>query len=203
MRSIILTAFVLVTLAASAAAQQLYIPRNVAAAYKNGTRSMDGKPGPKYWQNHGVYNISVNVAPPDRKVTGSEEITYANNSPIALKNLIIRLELNSHQPEAPRDSPISTDYLTSGTHIDEYTENGKVKQVEDVKGLTWTRIALDQPLAPGASIKLSFKWHYDLSVKSNREGMIYTSTAFIAYFYPRVAVYDDTDGWDTQFFTEG
>jgi hypothetical protein len=203
MRSIILTAFVLVTLAVSAAAQQLYMPRNVARAYAAGTRSPDGRPGPKYWQNKGVYNISINVAPPDRKVTGSEDITYTNNSPKPLPMLIVRLELNSHQPEAPREEPISTDYLTSGVHIDEYSENGKVKKIETVPGLTWTKITLDTPLAPGASVKLAFKWHYDLSVKSNREGMIDPSTAFIAYFYPRVAVYDDTDGWDTQFFTEG
>jgi hypothetical protein len=211
MKKILFAAFALVSLATLTAAQQLYVPRNVAAAYKNGTRANDGRPGPKYWQNKGVYNISINVAPPNRAVTGSEEITYTNNSPNALKGLVIRLELNSHQPEAPREQPTSTDYLTSGVNIDEYSENGKVRKLEDAvpkgllgqKGFTWTQIALEQPLAAGASIKLGFKWHYDLSVKSNREGMIDTSTAFIAYFYPRVAVYDDTDGWDTQFFTEG
>lgn len=203
MKRIVLTAFVLTSLAAAAAAQQLYMPRNVAAAYKNGTRSTDGRPGPKYWQNHGIYNISITVAPPSRTVTGAEDITYTNNSPDAMKELVIRLELNSHQPEAPREEPIPTDYLTSGVHLDEYSENGKVKPVEDVKGLTWTKINLDTPLAAGASIKLGFKWHYDLSVKSNREGMIDPTTEFIAYFYPRVAVYDDTDGWDTDFFVEG
>lgn len=98
MRSLFFAALFLVSLVASAAAQQLYMPRNVATAYKNGTRSIDGRPGPKYWQNHGVYNIALNVALPDRKVTGSEEITYTNNSPDPLPFLIIRLELNSHQP---------------------------------------------------------------------------------------------------------
>src|SRR5947209_19212970 len=114
MRTILFTTLFLVSLVASAAAQQLYMPRNVAAAYKNGTRSADGRPGPKYWQNKGVYNISINVAPPDRKVTGTEEITYTNNSPKPLPFLVIRLELNSHQPEAPREQPISSDYLTNG-----------------------------------------------------------------------------------------
>src|SRR3954454_1410258 len=101
------------------------MPRNVAQAYAKGTRSPDGRPGPKYWQNKAVYNISISVAPPNRAVTGSEDITYTNNSPDTLKTLIIRLELNSHQPEAPRDNLISTDYLTSGVHVDEYAENGK------------------------------------------------------------------------------
>jgi hypothetical protein len=202
MRSILLTAILLTASFTFVAGQQLYVPRNVARAYAAGTRSSDGKPGPKYWQNKGIYNISINVAPPSRTVTGTEEITYTNNSPDPLKNLIIRLELNSHQPEAPREESVETAYLTGGVHIDEYSENGKTKPVEDVKGPTWTKIALDKSLGPGESIKLHFKWHYDLSVKSGREGMIDPTTEFIAYFYPRVAVYDDTDGWDTQFFRE-
>src|SRR3954447_10225057 len=85
--------------------QQLYMPRNVARAVANGTRSTDGKPGPKYWQNKGVCNISLNVAPPNRTVSGSEEIVYTNNSPNTLENLVFRIEMNVHQPEAPREDP--------------------------------------------------------------------------------------------------
>ncbi len=189
--------------AGSSAQTTLYMPRNVTRAYAAGTRSADGRPGPKYWQNRGVYNISISVNPPDRTVRGSEEITYTNSSPGPLDELVFRLELNSHQPEAPREVPVSSDYITSGIQIDEYTENGKVKQWRDPKGLTFCPIALDKPLPAGESIKLGFKWHYELSKKSNREGVIDPSSFFIAYFYPRVAVYDDTDGWDTGFFVEG
>jgi hypothetical protein len=207
MRSVLFTTLFIVSVG-FASAQQLYMPRNIAHAYIAGTRAPDGRPGPKYWQNKGVYNISISVAPPARAVTGSEEITYTNNSPDTLKELVIRLELNSHQPEAPREQPISTDYLTSGVHIDGFSENGKAKDWDEktndkIKGLTWFQAKLETPLQPGQSVKLSIRWHYDLSVKSSREGMIDPSTAFVAYFYPRVAVYDDTDGWDTQFFTEG
>ncbi|MDQ6762550.1 MAG: hypothetical protein M3015_07970, partial [Bacteroidota bacterium] len=42
-------------------AQNLYIPRNIKEAYKNGTRSMDGTPGKNYWQNEGKYDINVMV----------------------------------------------------------------------------------------------------------------------------------------------
>src|ERR1043165_1558120 len=61
MKRILSTTIVLVSLTGLAAAQQLYMPRNVARAYVAGTRSADGKPGPKYWQNKGVYNISISV----------------------------------------------------------------------------------------------------------------------------------------------
>jgi len=190
----------------AASAQSLYMPRNVARAYANGTRSADGKPGTKYWQNKGVYNISLAVAPPKRTITGSEEITYTNNSPGPLDRLVFRLELNSHQPEAPREDPVESSYLTSGVHIDEYTENGKTKPWKEAKGLTFYPMTLDKPLASGASVKLTFKWHVDLAQHTNqvgREGAIDDTTFFIAYWYPRVAVYDDTSGWDAAYFTEG
>ncbi len=183
--------------------QELYMPRNIKRAYAAGTRSPDGNPGKNYWQNTAKYNIIVSVAPPNRTVTGTEEITYTNNSPGPLNSIIFRLTLNSHQPEAPRESPIETDYLTTGIHIDEYTENGKTKPWQEPIGLTWQGVRLEKPLASHESIKFTFKWHYDVSVKSGREGAIDPSTFFLAYFYPRVAVYDDTSGWDTVFFTEG
>ena len=194
--------FVLLALS-TLSAQNLYMPRNVKAAFNNGTRAADGKPGAKYWQNTAAYNISINVAPPNRTVTGTEEITYKNNSPNALENIVFRLTMNSHAPNAPREEQVSPDYLTSGISIDEYRENGKVRDWRQRTGNTVQAVKLDKKLASGESVKLSFKWHYDVSVQSGREGAIDPTTFFIAYFYPRVAVYDDTDGWDTQNFTEG
>ena len=67
----LLFAILIFTFVSSLFGQQLYMPRNVARAFANGTRSTDGKPGPKYWQNKGVYNISLNVAPPSRTISGS------------------------------------------------------------------------------------------------------------------------------------
>ncbi len=184
-------------------AQQLYMPRNVQRAYANETRAADGSPGKNYWQNTARYNISISVAPPNRTVTGSEDIIYFNNSPNALEEIVFKLILNSHSPEAPREEGVPTEYLTSGVHIDEYSENGKVKAWTEGKGVTSQRVKLDRKLASHDSIKLSFKWHYDVSVQSGREGAIDPTTFFIAYFYPRVAVYDDIDGWDRENFTEG
>jgi hypothetical protein len=187
--------------------QSLYMPRNVARAFAAGTRSIDGKPGPKYWQNKAVYNISLSVAPPSKTISGTEEITYTNNSPDTLERIVFRLELNNHQPEAPRETPTDPSYFSSGVHIDEYTENGKKKDFPELTGMTWAPVRLDQKLAPGQSVKLTFKWHTELAEHSERaggrEGIIDPTTFFIAYWYPRIAVYDDTNGWDTVFFTGG
>ncbi|MEP7075482.1 MAG: M1 family metallopeptidase [Acidobacteriota bacterium] len=186
-------------------AQQPFMPRNVQRAFANQTRSPDGRPGKNYWQNTAKYDIKITVAPPSRTITGTEDIIYTNNSPNTLENIVFRLELNSHVPGSPREVPQTNDYLTSGVHIDEYQENGAVKKWagNPAYQLTDQRIKLDTKLAPNQTIKLSFKWHYDMSVESGREGAIDPSTFFIAYYYPRVAVYDDTDGWDTNAFMEG
>src|SRR5882757_1218042 len=107
-------------------AQELYMPRNIKAAYKKGTRSLDGRPGRNYWQNRGRYNITVTAMPPDRNVKGTEQITYTNNSPDTLRNLVIRLILDIHKPTTVRNGEVSEDYLTSGVHVDAFSVNGQL-----------------------------------------------------------------------------
>ncbi len=183
-------------------AQDLYMPRNVAQAYKTGTRSADGKPGKNYWQNSGNYNIKIAVNPETRVVSGAEEIVYKNNSPEPLVNPIIRLTMNIHRPGIGREGSVSDDYLSTGITIDEFRENGAIKAwkpgIETLQGFKLTK-----KLSPGETVKLSFTWHYTLSKESGREGATEPTSFFIAYFYPRVAVFDDIDGWDTTPFTEG
>ncbi len=201
-RSLLLCAFSL-TLASGARSQPLYMPRDVSRAFQNQTRSMDGKPGINYWQNRGRYQITLNVQPPDRTIKGSERITYLNNSPNFLKGLVIKLFMNIHKPGAPRYEGAGPDYLTSGVHIDKLAVNGvTLPWVDDPNYFTWQPVLLAQALAPHDSVQLSFEWHYQISLQSGREGMIDSTTYFLAYFYPRVAVYDDCDGWDLMTFTD-
>ena len=184
-------------------AQPLYTPRNIKLAYKNGTRSPDGRPGANYWQNTGHYTINVSAAPPDRTIRGTEKIIYINNSPDTLKVIVIRLTTNIHKPGAIRLNPEEPDYLNAGVTIDKYAENGTAKtwRANDRDG-TWKNVRLTRPLAPHDSVQLDFDWHYPISLKSNREGMIDSTTYFLAYFYPRVAVYDDYNGFDRMDFTD-
>src|SRR5205085_4082098 len=67
---------------------------------------------------------------------------------------------------------------------------------------TWQAVRLTKPLMPHDSVQLSFAWHYAVSLRSGREGMIDSTTYFLAYFYPRVAVYDDYNGWDRMTFND-
>ena len=182
-------------------AQQLYEPRDIKQAYKNKTRDLSGNPGVNYWQNKAVYHIKLKANPPSRTIYGSEEITYTNNSPDTLKTLNFKLYLNNHKPRAARLWQVAKDFTTSGVAIDKYTENGQDKTWDSSNDGVDKRIKLVSVLAPHKSVKLHFDWHYDVSVQSGREGAIDATTFFIAYFYPRVAVYDDYRGWDTMTFT--
>jgi hypothetical protein len=73
---------------------------------------------------------------------------------------------------------------------------------ESSRYFTWQPVPLAMPLLPHDSVKLTFDWHYQVSLISNREGMIDSTTYFLAYFYPRVAVYDDYNEWDQMTFTD-
>ena len=184
------------------AQQPLMMPQNIKKAFTNETRSADGKPGKKYWQNHGKYNINVSVAPPSKTVTGTETISYINNSPTELKTLMFKLILNIHVPGTARQNSASPDYLTKGIIIDKYIENGIEQKFNDPRGQTMQQVRLAKPLATGDSISLSFNWHYELSEESGREGKLDSTSFFLAYFYPRIAVLDDVHGWDRMNFTD-
>lgn len=183
--------------------QELYMPREVQKAYKKATRSGDGRPGKNYWENHARYNITVSALPPNRTIHGFEQITYTNNSPDTLTKLVFKLIVNIHKPGAARLFPTTPDYLTSGIHIDSFDINNKTQTWKESPYMNTVNSAkLDKPLAAHDSVHLFITWHYDVSQKSGREGMIDSTTYFLAYFYPRIAVYDDYEGWDTNEFIE-
>src|SRR5262249_32999316 len=130
--------------------------------------------------------------------------TYTNNSPDTLKSLVIRLVLNIHKPGVARYGDAGKDYLTDGVHIDKYAENGQPRAWKDPEGhATWQTVPLITPMVPHATVKLSIDWHYEISLESGREGMLDSTTYYLAYFYPRVSVFDDYNGWDRLDFTDG
>jgi Peptidase family M1 domain len=184
-------------------AQQLYMPRNVKAAYKKGTRSYDGKPGKNYFQNYARYNISLTVQPPNRIIKGEEQIVYFNRSKDTLRNAVIKLLLNVHKPGAVRESDSPAEYLTQGITVDSVYENGKPRPFQNPNThYTWQTLRLAAPLKPGDSVNLFIKWHFELATLAGREGAEDSTTFFLAYFHPRIAVYDDYNGWDRTTFND-
>ncbi|GGE63082.1 hypothetical protein EV200_105327 [Pedobacter psychrotolerans] len=177
-------------------AQELYMPRNIKAAYQKGTRSITGQPGPNYWQNHGQYNMDITVDAETKVVSGQEEILYSNNSNDTLNVLAIRFVNNLHKPTSPRGGAVSEDFLSSGLNISSFAVDGETYKVDSKSWGTVGNVKLKKPLNPKSKITVKIAWDYPLSKESGREGQIDPNSFFVAYSYPRISVYDDYNGWD-------
>jgi hypothetical protein len=94
--------------------QQLFIPKNIQAAYQKDTRSADGRPGKNYWQNTASYKLNVSFAPDTRLISGSVDINYVNNSPDTLKQIWFKLYPNLYKEGTPHLSKISPSDLSDG-----------------------------------------------------------------------------------------
>ena len=177
-------------------AQELYMPRNIQKAYAKGTRSVDGAPGKGYWQNRGAYDIQMEVNATHKVVSGTENISYTNNSNDTLKSVVIRFVNNIHKPESPRSGAVSKDFLSSGLKLTSLKFNGIAITVDSESWETVAEVKLPNVLLPKSSAIFEMTWSYPLSKQSGREGQIDNTTFFAAYAYPRISVYDDYNGWD-------
>lgn len=177
-------------------AQELYMPRNIKAAYDKGSRSKDGKPGKQYWQNKGKYDLHIQVNPDTKLVEGTETIKYTNNSPDTLRQVVIRFVNNLHKPEAPRSGYVSKDFLTSGLDIKSFEVDGQRYSLNTKDWGTVEDVPLKTALNPGQTAVFNISWAYPLSKESGREGQLDSTTFFVAYAFPRISVYDDYNGWD-------
>ncbi|RBL91018.1 M1 family metallopeptidase [Chitinophaga flava] len=176
-------------------AQSLFMPRNIRQAYDKNTRSESGAPGPKYWQNKASYDIQVKFEPATNQVSGSETIVYTNNSPDTLRMLNFKLFSNLFQHGAVRNMVVTAEDLHKGVAITNFKVKGVQKTVPSVVG-TNMPVSINE-LAPGEQTSISLDFSYILNENTHiRTGSVDTGAYFIAYFFPRIAVYDDICGWD-------
>jgi aminopeptidase N len=184
----------------------LFIPRDVLAAYENGTRSLNGKPGAEYWQNSAEYKIKAEIIPENFLLNGFEEITYYNNSPDTLQQIVIRLYQNIMKAGVTRDFNFSSDGLTGGIMLKKVTVDDQEINVGDKKQYyefgTVAYIKLIDPVPPNSKINLTLEWSFEIPFKEKIRMGAYDSTSFfIAYWYPQIAVFDDINGWDKYMYT--
>ncbi|MFB9862337.1 M1 family metallopeptidase [Rufibacter immobilis] len=179
-------------------AQQLPMPRNIEVAYQRGTRSADGTPGKSYWQNTADYTIKVQYDPASRRVAGTVEIDYTNNSPDTLKQVVFKLYPNLYQKGAPRANGIDPKDVSEGVQIERLSVNQEPQDVQKLRMENTNMTVRIKPLAPKQKGRFSLAYHYQLNAGShNRTGQVdEAGAAFLAYFFPRIAVYDDVDGWN-------
>ncbi len=165
-------------------------------AYDKQTRSKDGKPGSKYWQNRADYDIKVNFDPATRLLKGTVDIVYKNSSPDTLQELWFKLYPNLYKKgSAPKN--IKPADIGDGITITSVIANKTKKDIASLIVDGTNMHTVIAPLLPGKSIKLTMAYNYILNQGSHtRTGQVDSGSYFIAYFFPRVAVYDDIDGWN-------
>ena len=202
----------------------------------NEYRTGSGAPGTKYWQQKANYDIRITLDDQKQTITGSETITYFNNSPDELKYLWLQLDQNmraqnsntyqtrTNNPDAAnysRGSYSMADTLQGKTLLsisNDYGFDGgnKLLSVKDKENKTlkysinntMMRVELPRSLKSGDSFILSVEWWYNINdrmIVSGRSGYEYfpeddNYLYTIAQFYPRMAVYDDINGWQNKQF---
>ncbi len=196
-------------------------------ATPNMYRTASGAPGPEYYQQQADYKIDVELDDKNAKLFGTETITYTNNAKEKLEYLWLQLDQNqiaktSKSPlveNSKVDASISAQGF-SRKYIEEKFDGGfKIDYVKDAKGNpisytineTMMRINLDKPLAHGEKFVMNIKWNYNINNymqdggRSGYEPFKDGNKLYIlAQFYPRMAVYNDVEGWQNmQFWGSG
>ncbi|WP_207511195.1 M1 family metallopeptidase [Longitalea luteola] len=180
----------------------LTMPRNLPAAYEKGTRTLSGEPGSKYWQNTANYNMEINFDPETRLLSGKVDIEYFNNSPSPLSQIVFKLYPNIYKKGSIRMMPVKPSDLTDGVHISSFQFNNTTIDSSKLRIDGTNMVVPVSPLAPGSSMRFSIQYTYTLNKTSHiRTGEIEPGADFVAYFFPRIAVYDDIDGWNMTPYT--
>jgi len=202
MKSIKIAGILLFSAICANAQVQLPIEPVFQNTYEKGTRSVSGKPGQQYWQNSSKYNLVVDFNPVSRLLKGQAEVVYTNNSPDTLKEIWFKLYPNLYKKGTPRKSKISESDLGEGVKITSVLQNDQQLGLSHLQiDGTNMQIAI-QPLLPGKTIKFKFNYNYTVNKGSHvRTGQVDEGSHFIAYFFPRIAVYDDVDGWNKYPYT--
>ncbi|MFT3980840.1 MAG: M1 family metallopeptidase [Ferruginibacter sp.] len=180
----------------------------------NEYRAASGEPGPAYWQNKVDYLINASLDEQKKQITATVTITYKNNSPQPLDFLWLQLDENLFEQDSRGQAKMpATGRSRYGDAKSSFDGGYKISAVELLKGAvaskadylindTRMQIKLAQPLAPKTG-SLQFRISYSYSVPdygADRTGIQPTKNGdifCIAQWFPRLCVYDDVRGWNT------
>jgi hypothetical protein len=168
----------------------------------NRYRGSAGVPGPDYWQQRADYTIVTSLDTATTEVSGSVQISYTNNSPDTLRYVWLQADQNLYRTGSkgsalfPADPRWGVRGFQGGYSFTDVRVNGA--SVEPHINDTMMRVDLPAPLTPRGgratiAIKYSFRVPEHGSDRMGRDSALYE----IAQWYPRMAVYDDVRGWNT------
>ena len=210
---LLLVAFLLAPAPATAQAPQ--VPAHNLNSFEpidfpdpNDYRDADGSPAEDYWQQAVDYQIDVSLDTTTNRVTGTETITYTNNAPENLERLWVQLEQNYFKPGSrgaaavPSDARFSGFFEGAGYDLSNLRlhRNGETVTPDTLAVGTRLKVSLDEALASGDSLQLSFDFAYTLpKYGADRHGRLQMQDGTVyqfAQWYPRMYVYDDVHGWN-------
>ncbi len=191
-------------------------------ATPNVYRTASGAPGHEYWQQKADYKMDIRLDDETQRIYGEETITYHNQSPDVLKYLWLQLDQNMRAKNSDTYKTMSSGlnkrvsfaqlkrlmYDFDGGFKLDYVKDSKGNELSATVNKTMMRVDLPQPLKPGDSFSFSVKWWYNINDRMTDHGRsgyeyfkdednyIYT----IAQFYPRMAVYNEVEGWQHKQF---
>ena len=168
----------------------------------NSYRGADGAPGPAYWQQRADYTIVATLDTATKTIRGTVSIRYTNNSPDTLHLVWLQLDQNLYRSSSrgaavfPNGARAAANGFHGGYDLTGIEVNGRGApgRVDD----TMLEIDLEAPLAPhGGVATIGLQYAFQVpetgSDRMGRDSSLYE----IAQWYPRMAVYDDVRGWNT------
>jgi hypothetical protein len=196
------------------------------------TRNADGAPGPRYWQQTVDYTLKAVLDTAAKRLSGTEQVRYTNNSPDTLRFVWMQVDQNLFRPGSvgsllfAQESRFGGAGFPGGFEIESITQSlapakpatgaaGRRRAMpasQDARStpLKWRvddtmmYLELATPLAPGGSTTLDLVYSFNIpehgADRMGRDGSLYE----LGQWYPRMAVYDDVHGWNTdQYLGQG
>lgn len=191
----------------------------------NEQRTASGAPGVKYWQQRADYDIKCSLDEQKLQLTGSEKVTYFNNSPDVLTYIWLQLDENQHSnlnnanyqsssslPEIATTNTIDNAAITAidngdGVNILKITD-ALGKPLKYTVNKTMMRVEIPTPLKSGQQFIFNVNWKYKITDRMSVGGRggyeyfpedgnyLFTMTQW----YPRLCVYSDFQGWQNHQF---
>ena len=192
-------------------------------ATPNMFRTGSGAPGPAYYQQQADYKMDIEINDETAVLSGYETITYTNNSQDELKYLWVQLDQNVREKNSPskdinssRITPALSPSRYASAYLEEDFDGGfNIEKVASTNGKdlphtinqTMMRVELPKPMKNGDQFSFDIKWWYQINnhvTDGGRSGYELFDDGnrnyVIAQFYPRMAVYNDVEGWQNSQF---
>jgi hypothetical protein len=184
----------------------------------NKQHTASGAPGYEYTQQQVDYKMDIILDDDTQKIYGEETITYHNNSKDNLDYLWIQLDQNMRSPNSKTtdingggpDALYSPSKFTKSFMGKPFEGGFNIEKVADINGKpleyminqTMMRLELPKPIASGETFIFNIKWWYNINdYTSDRGRSGYeplpdgNNLYIIAQFFPRLAVYNNVEGW--------